>query len=302
MSAIPVVLSFGVSDASGATGLPADHLAIASMGCHPASVITSVTITDDHGAASWLPLDEDWVEGQAQSILQDMAISAFKVGALGSSDQVQPIAAILADYDAVPVVLDPALDAPLAAADAHTGPDEAALELALALRELLLPQATVLVVNLSQARRLVALGSDANADDPDEFDERSLALPAGGCARELVAAGAEFVLITDAEPGSAQVLNSLYDVSGLVRTDAMPRLEGVSTRVRGAGDTFSAALAGLLAQGLDLPEAAQEAAQYTAAALMNAVDVGIGMAIPDRLFWAGEDDDDDGGDDAEAAN
>jgi len=290
MSAIPVVLSFGISDASGASGLAADHIAIASMGCHAASIVTAITVSDDHGTAQWLPLDDEWVEGQAQAVLQDMAISAFKVGALGSSDQVQPIAAILADYDSVAVVLDPTLDAPLATTDMQAG-DDAAQELALALRELLLPQATVLVVNLPQARRLVALGNDAG--DGDDDDERSHSLPAGACARDLVAAGAGFVLITDAEPGSALVINALYDASGLVRTDMLPRLEGVSTRVRGAGDTLSAALAGLLAQGLDMPDAAQEASQYTAAALLNALDVGLGVAIPDRLFWAGEDEDDD---------
>lgn len=300
MSAIPVVLSFGVSDASGASGLAADHIAIASMGCHAASIVTAITMSDEHGTAQWLGLDEEWIEGQAQAVLQDMAISAFKVGALGSSDQVQPIAAILADYDSVAVVLDPSLDAPLATTDMQVG-DDAAQELALALRELLLPQATVLVVNLPQARRLVALGNDANAD-PDADDDRSHRLPAGACAQELVAAGAGFVLITDAEPGSALVVNALYDASGLVRTDTLPRLEGVSTRVRGAGDTLSAALAGLLAQGLDMPDAAQEASQYTAAALLNALDVGLGVAIPDRLFWAGEDEDDDADGGGDVAN
>ncbi len=296
MSAIPVVLSFGVSDSSGASGVAADHIAIASMGCHAASIVTAITLGDEHGRAQWLALDEDWVEGQAQAVLQDMAISAFKVGALGSSDQVQPIAAILADYDSVPVVLDPTLDAPLATTEMSVG-DDAAQELALALRELLLPQATVLVVNLPQARRLVALGNDSDADD-----DRSHALPAGACARELVAAGAGFVLITDAEPGSAQVVNALYDASGLVRADSLPRLDGVQSRVRGAGDTLSAALAGLLAQGLDLPDAVQEASQYTGAALINALDVGLGVAIPDRLFWAGDDEDDDEDSSGDAPN
>lgn len=290
MSAIPVVLSFGVSDASGASGVAADHMAIASMGCHAASIVTAITVGDEHGRAQWLPLDEEWVEGQAQAVLQDMAISAFKVGGLGSSDQVQPIAAILADYDSVPVVLDPALDAPLATTEIATG-DDAAQELALALHELLLPQATVLVVNLSQARRLVAVSNEGDGDS-DSADDRSHALPAGACAHELVAAGAGFVLITDAEPGSAQVINALYDSNGLVRTDAMPRIDTGLIRVRGAGDTLSAALAGLLAQGLDMPDAAQEASQYTGAALINALDVGLGVAIPDRLFWAGEDEDD----------
>jgi hydroxymethylpyrimidine/phosphomethylpyrimidine kinase len=40
-----------------------------------------------------------------------------------------------------------------------------------------------------------------------------------------------------------------------------------------------------------VPEAVQEASQYTTAALMHAFPVGLGVAVPDRLFWAGDDED-----------
>jgi len=279
MSSLPVVLSFGVSDATGAAGIQADQLAIASMGCHPASVITAIAIQDGDRSAAGLAFDAETIDVQAQSVLQNMAVAAFKVGGIGSVDQVQPIAAILADYDSVPVVLDPNLDLSVLEED-----DE---ELAMALRELLAPQSTVITVNLSQARQLVSLAND------DE--ERSHDLPASAFARELIGWGAEYVLLTDAEPGSALVVNSLYDESGLVRSDSLPRVDTTSSRLFGAGDTLSGALAGLLAQGLDVPEAAQEASQYAAAALLHAFHAGIGVAVPDRLFWAGDDDDDDDG-------
>lgn len=277
MSSLPVVLSFGVSDATGAAGIQADQLAIASMGCHPASVITAITTQDGERSAAGFAFDAETIEAQAQPVLQNMAVAAFKIGAIGSLEQVQPIAAILADYDSVPVVLDPDLDLPVLEED-----DE---ELAMALRELLIPQSTVITVNLSQARQLVSL---ANEDEERRHD-----LPGSACARELIGWGAEYVLLTDAEPGSALVVNALYDESGLVRSDSLPRVDTTSSRLFGAGDTLSGALAGLLAQGLDVPEAAQEASQYAAAALVHAFHAGIGVAVPDRLFWAGDDDDDD---------
>ena len=283
MSSLPIVLSFGVSDCIGAAGMQADQLAVASMGCHPASVITAIAAGEARDGG-WLVIDEEQIEAQAQGVLQNMPVTAIKVGTLGSIEQAQPIAAVLADVDSVPVVLDPDFD---------VAPDEeAAGELAGALRELLVPQATVVTINLAQARRFVGL--------TDDDEERSHLLAAADCARELVGWGAEFVLLTDAEPGSAQVVNALYDVGGLVRSESLPRIDGLSTQLRGAGDTLSAALAGLLAQGLDVPEAAQEASQYTAAALVHAFHVGIGMAVPDRLFWAGEDDDADDNDEAAA--
>jgi hydroxymethylpyrimidine/phosphomethylpyrimidine kinase len=280
MSSLPVVLSFGASDATGAADLQADQLAIASMGCHPASVVTAIGISADP-VQEFVALDDEAIDGQAQAVLQNMAISAFKVGMVATADQVQPIAAILADYDAVPVVLEPKFGAPEA--------DDSDSELAEALRELLVPQASVVAVSLPLARRLVSLANDD--------DERSHALSASVCARELIAWGAEFVLVTDAEPGSLQVTAALYDDSGLVRSDGLPRIDAPSTRLLGVSDTLSASLAALLAQGLDVPQACHEACQYTAAAVMNAFSTGIGVAVPDRLFWAADDDEDEGGSD-----
>ena len=121
----------------------------------------------------------------------------------------QPIAAIVADYEAVPVVLDPGL---------QDAADDDATDLAVAWRELLIPQATVVTLTLAQARRLVSL--------VNEDDERAAGLSAADCARELIGWGAEFALISDADPGSSLVLSELYDDSGLVCSDTVPRRVG----------------------------------------------------------------------------
>jgi hydroxymethylpyrimidine/phosphomethylpyrimidine kinase len=278
MSTLPVVLTFGLSDATGAGGVQADQLSCASMGCHPATVVTAIATSGREQGDDWLAIDAEFVEQQAKSVLQNMPVAAFKVGALAHASQVQPVAEVLADFADVPVVLDPALD--------HASGDEWQDEdLAEAIRELLLPQATVVTMSLAQARVFIALG---------DAGERAEACTAAECARELTDGGAEFALIADAEPGSALVVNLLFDESGLVRRDAVPRLaHPAGGRFRGAGDTLSAGLAGLLAQGIDVPEAVQEAAQYTTAALMHAFQAGLGVAVPDRLFWAGDDDDDE---------
>jgi hydroxymethylpyrimidine/phosphomethylpyrimidine kinase len=207
-----------------------------------------------------------------------MPVGAFKIGALADASQVQPVAEALADWSDVPVVLDPALD--------HTSGEEwQDEELAEAMRELLLPQTTVVTLSLAQARAFAALG---------EPGDHAQSYTARDCARHLIGCGAEYALICDAEPGSSALVIALYDESGLVRREALPRLaQPAGGRFRGAGDTLSAGLAGLLAQGIDVPDAVQEAAQYTTAALMHAFPAGLGVAVPDRLFWAGDDDDDD---------
>ena len=110
MSSLPVVLTFGLSDATGASGVQADQLACASMGCHPATVITAIATTGREDGDDWLAIDAELVEVQAKSVLQNMAVAAFKVGALADAEQVQPVAEALADFADVPVVLDPVLD------------------------------------------------------------------------------------------------------------------------------------------------------------------------------------------------
>lgn len=276
MSTLPVVLSFGLSDATGAGGVQADQLACASMGCHPATVVTAIATTGREDGDDWLAIDAELVGVQAKSVLQNMAVAAFKVGALADAEQVQPVAEALADFADVPVVLDPVLD--------HSSGEEWQDEdLVDAIRELLLPQTTVVTLNLVQARAFAALG---------EPGEQADGFSASDCAQHLIDGGAEYALICDADPSGPALVNLLFDDSGLVRRDALPRIaQPPGGHFRGAGDTLSAGLAGLLAQGIDVPEAVQEASQYTTAALMHAFSAGLGFAVPDRLFWAGDDED-----------
>lgn len=264
----PIVLAFAATDPSGGTGLTADLLALASMGCHPLSVVTALTVQDTLGLDSVQPVDAELVTEQARSVLEDMRIDALKVGALGSVENVAAVAEILSDYPDVPLVLDPVLVS-------ARGDELAGEDMVRAIAELIVPQTTVLVVTAPEARRL------AGADDDDDEDEPT----AAACAGALIERGCEFVLVTGAnEPGS-EVVNALYGRDGIVRSDAWPRLPGT---FHGAGATLAAALAAMLANGLDMPEAAREAQDYTWNALKKAYRPGMGRFLPDRMFWARE--------------
>src|SRR5690242_6812768 len=80
----PLVLTFSASDPSGGAGMQADLLTLSSMGCHPLSVITALTVQDTLGIEGVLAIDADWVADQARALLEDMPVDAFKVGVLGS--------------------------------------------------------------------------------------------------------------------------------------------------------------------------------------------------------------------------
>ncbi len=267
----PIVLTFAATDPSGGAGLQADILTLSSLGCHPLSVVTGVTVQDTVGVEDILALDAEWVADQARCVLEDMPVSVFKVGLLGSVETIAVIAEILSDYPEVPLVLDPVLTS-------GRGDELASEDMILAMRELLVPQATILTPNSLEARRLAQEESDEN--EYPSLDE---------CARRLLALGSEYVLITGTHENTAEVRNSLYGREGLLRTDNWQRLPG---SYHGSGCTLASALAAMLANGLDAAEAARDAQEYTWQALSLAYRPGMGQHVPDRLFWARDDEED----------
>src|SRR3569623_3447590 len=105
----PLVRSFAASDPTGGAGIQADLLTLASMGCHPLSVITALTVQDTAGVDEILVIDAERVADQARMLLEDVPVAAFKLGMLGSAESIAVIAEILADYPDIPVILDPVL-------------------------------------------------------------------------------------------------------------------------------------------------------------------------------------------------
>ncbi|HEY3180686.1 MAG TPA: hydroxymethylpyrimidine/phosphomethylpyrimidine kinase [Casimicrobiaceae bacterium] len=259
----PIVLAFAASDPSGGAGLQADILTLASMGCHPLSVVTALTVQDTAGVENILAIDSDWVADQARCLLEDMRIDAIKIGVLGSVENIAAIAEIVSDYPGVPLVLDPVLAS-------GRGDELASDEMMHALTELLLPHTTLLTPNSMEARRLA---------EGDDDVEPSLAQ----CAERLIVAGCDHVLITGTHEATPQVENTLYAKNGVVRSDSWPRLPG---KYHGSGCTLASAIAAMLANGLTLADAAREAQEYTWQSLAKAYRPGMGQFIPDRLFWA----------------
>ncbi len=248
--------------------MQADILTLSSMGCHPLSVATTITIQDSMGVEAAMAIDAEWVADQARCLLEDVAVTVFKVGAVGSIESIAAIAEVVSDYPDVPLVLDPALSV-------GRGSEPVSDEIVSAMRELLIPQTTILTPNSHEIRRLVQEeGDEADDGTPEE------------CARQLLALGAEFVLVTGTHEGTNQILNTLYSEQGVVRTDSWQRLPG---SFHGSGATLAAAIAATLANGLEVSEAVRDAQEYTWQSLKFAYRTGMGQLIPDRLFWARED-------------
>jgi hydroxymethylpyrimidine/phosphomethylpyrimidine kinase len=269
----PIVLSFAASDPTGGAGVQADIMTLASMGCHPLSVVTALTVQDTTGVEDILAIDAGWVADQARALLEDIPVAVFKFGMLGSVEAIAAIAEIVADYPDIPLVFDPVLAS-------GRGDQLADEEMVEAMIGLLLPHTTILTPNSLEARRL-ALDEESPDDDPTLSE----------CARRLVSAGAEYVLVTGTHENTAQVLNTLYGARGQIRADKWDRLPG---NYHGSGCTLASAIAANLANGLNVENAVHDAQEYTWQALAAGFRPGMGQYIPDRFFWARQEGEPDG--------
>ncbi len=261
----PIVLTFAASDPSGGAGLQADLLTLSSMGCYALSVVTAITVQDTLGVEDIQALDAELVAAQARAVLEDMPVAAFKIGMLGSVENIAAIAEIVADYPDVPLILDPVLAS-------GRGDELASEDMLDAMLDMLIPQTTIITPNSLEARRL------AQYDGDEELDLT-------GCARRLIDAGCEYVLVTGTHENTPQVVNVLHSQNGILRSDTWQRLPG---SYHGSGCTLASALAASIAHGLDVAEAVREAQEYTWQALRAGFRPGMGQFVPDRLFWARE--------------
>jgi hydroxymethylpyrimidine/phosphomethylpyrimidine kinase len=223
-------------------------------------VLTALTAQDTHGVEALIAVEEAWVERQARCVLADLPVAAFKIGVLGSVANAAVIAAILAEHPQTPVVLDPVLAS-------GRGDALASAQIVAAMRDALFARTTVLTPNSLEARRLAAAASG----EAPALEE---------CARRLLALGCKHVLVTGTHEPGAQVVNTLYGARGVLRQDRWPRLPG---SYHGSGCTLAAAIAALLARGMELELAVREAQAYTWQALSRAFQAGRGQALPNRL-------------------
>lgn len=257
-----VVLTFAATDPTGGAGLQADVLTLSALGCYALSVVTGITVQDTRGVERFDPVDTDSLIDQARSVLEDVPVDAFKIGVVNDVENIAAIAEIVSDYPDLPVVLDPVLAS-------GRGDDLSTDDTVEALCDLLVPQSTIIIPNSIEARRLID-------DDLDEEEALSI------CAAQLIEIGVTYVLITGSHEQTADVVNTLYDATGMIRQDRWTRLPD---SFHGSGCTLASAVAANLALGMPLVDAVTDAQEFTWHALNKGFRPGMGQHIPDRLFW-----------------
>ncbi|MCP4186265.1 MAG: hydroxymethylpyrimidine/phosphomethylpyrimidine kinase [Gammaproteobacteria bacterium] len=260
----PTVLSFNVHDSSGATGVTADVEAISSQACHASTVVTSLSVQDSQLVSSLIPIDDDIITQAARAVLEDTPVAVVKVGLIGSAEAVQAVHDILLDYPDMPVIFDPMLVS-------SNGMELAEHEVIDLLRQLIVPQASVMTLNPLEAAMLIPEADNLNA-----------------MMQGLMDSGCEHILLSGRREASEAVTNILYHNHRIIEQYEWPRLKH---EFYGAGCTLSATLAALLAQDLDFISAAREAQDYCWQTLHHASRYGMGQYQPERFYWMHDNED-----------
>ncbi|ANN79704.1 bifunctional hydroxymethylpyrimidine kinase/phosphomethylpyrimidine kinase [Bordetella flabilis] len=255
---IPNALSIAGVDPSGGAGVLADVKAMSALGAYGCAVIAALTAQNTQGVMSVAPVPPSFVGQQIDALFADLRIDAVKIGMLGQQPVIQVVAEKLARWQAPHVVLDPVMVAK--SGDLLLDRDAVGV-----LREALLPQATVLTPNLPEAGVLLEERPVETLKEMRRVAER--------LRNKLAHSGQRWVMLKGGHLPGDETIDLLHD------GDRMIELPGgrIDTRnTHGTGCTLSAALAALIPQTGDVPEAARRAKAYLTEAIRHADRLEVG--------------------------
>lgn len=257
---IPVVLSIAGSDSGGGAGIQADLKAFAAAGVHGTTAITAITAQNTVGVRAVEPISPTMIRAQILAVVEDLEVHAVKIGMLGDDATIVAVADALTQLSPdIPIVHDPVMIA-------ESGARLLAVDAIAAVRELIVPRATVVTPNLPEARTL--------ADTPNADGDALL--------RAVHALGPAWVVVTGGHRDEA--VDLLFDG---VTTTAIPGERHPDGAAHGSGCTHSSTLAARLALGDDVPAAARHARRVAAAAVRDGLrDLGAGAGPVDVLGLA----------------
>jgi hydroxymethylpyrimidine/phosphomethylpyrimidine kinase len=253
----PRVLAIAGSDSGGGAGIQADLKTMLAMGVHGMTVICAVTAQNSVGVQGYWELPAEAVRAQLDSVLGDIGTQAVKTGMLASPPLVSTVCDALAEV-AAPVVVDPV--AVSKHGDSLLSPGTVA-----AVRDRLLPLATVVTPNLLEAELLTGL---TITDEAQMLRAASL----------INAMGPQWVLVKGGHlPGNP--IDVLFDGDQVIRFPG-ERIDSVHTH--GTGCTLASAIASRLALGDDVPTAVRTAKAYVTGAIAAGFPLGAGIGPVDH--------------------
>ena len=255
------VLTIAGSDSSGGAGIQADIKTIAAHHLFAQSVITALTAQNTTGVFGVFDVPADFVAQQIDVVFDDIRPGAVKIGMVSSAEIVEAIAAALERNAAENIVVDPVM---VATSGSNLATDEAVV----ALRERLMPLATVVTPNIPEAEVLSGL----SIATPEDQERAAIAIAHAIGAATLVKGG----------HGMHDANDALATPDGMASWLNAKRIDNPNTH--GTGCTLSSAIACGLAQGFSIEEAVKQAKGYLSGALAAQLDLGRGSGPLDHMW------------------
>ncbi|WP_045858121.1 bifunctional hydroxymethylpyrimidine kinase/phosphomethylpyrimidine kinase [Teredinibacter purpureus] len=255
----PIILSLGALDPSGSGGLQADIETAASLGCHCAPVVTSLSSAGAGSDIESTAVDSSLLITQARSVLDNMNVAAIKIGFLGSVANTEAVHTIIHALPSIPVVAHPALLL-------WDSDDEEQNDLPEAFFSLIVPQLKIGVFSLYEARTI--------SRESDTLATTAQALTSNGC---------EYVLITGTGHDHPCFQNSSFNIKGLVQEY---HWEQEPPTCHGASSTLAMSTCAYLAHGGTPQMSLNQAQNYTWQTMCASRELGFSIRTPHRFFWA----------------
>jgi hydroxymethylpyrimidine/phosphomethylpyrimidine kinase len=272
MSDRPIILSIAGYDPSSGAGVTADVKTAAAMGCYAVTCITALTVQSTQGVFEVAPVSPELVRETLDRLVEDVEISAVRVGMLGSVEVTKVVTEHLRRYKHPNIVLDPVLRSSSGAALI----DPAGID---HIRKELLPVCRVVTPNFDEASVLAGVAEYRWNEASKEDVARTL-------AAKLHELGCRAVVITGGDSAEAMDFLSVMDKDGA--REQVFRGEKLDSRAtHGTGCAFATALACGLAHGRDLETAVGEAKAFVRTAIEAAYPVGKGTGPMNHLFRVG---------------
>jgi len=257
----PTALTIAGSDSGGGAGAQADLKTFLACRVHGMSALTAVTVQNSLGVSAFYELPPHAVGEQIESVATDIGVGAAKTGMLASAPIMAAVADTVQRLGIAPFVVDPV------AASQHGDPLLQPDALA-ALRDVVVPLATLVTPNLGEVRLLTGIEVRGRYDMAD-------------AARALHDLGPQWVLVKGGHLPDGDAADLLYDGSKF-REFSAPR--HVTEHTHGSGDTLAAAITAALARGADVPSAVEFGKWFVTGAVRDSFPLGAGLG-PVGHFW-----------------
>lgn len=251
----PTCLTIAGSDSSGGAGIQADLKTMSALGIYGMSVVTAITAQNTCGVTDIQAISPHIVKAQLEAVFSDIACDAVKIGMLFSSENIEVILDILDKYSPRFIVLDPVL----VSTSGHKLYAEE--NIGVAMKERLLPKATIITPNTEEASLLSGIPI-SNEHDMYRAGE------------VLMKTGCRAVLVKGGHLPQGVMNDILFTAHNPPRIFSSEKVETRNTH--GTGCTLSSAIASYLALGEDMENAVERAKKFVYNGLKSGADVTIG--------------------------